>query len=152
MIRKEKLKWYEKEFEDISKELKNKDMLSHYEFLRIRNFKLRNLSAETEESVNDITKEAFKLAKDDKIEESIKELLKFNGVGIPIASTILAMKYPDKFAIIDRRVINALGRTEWLKDYLSNPATYKSYLVLLRENSKVSGKKLRDYERELFEK
>jgi endonuclease III len=152
MKREEKLKWYEKEFKEISREIKNKDKLSHYEFLRIRNFKLRNLSTETEESINKITEKAFSLAKEDKIEESIKELLKLNGVAIPIASTILAMKYPKKFVIIDKRVITALKKDEWLKDYLTNPKTYESYLILLREKSKKNNISLRDYERELFEK
>ena len=134
MDRSEKLKWYKKEFGDISNEIKNKNTISHYEFLRIRNFKLQNLSTETEENVQKITKEAFELAKEDKIEEAIKELLKLNGVAIPIASTILALKFSEKYAIIDKRVINALGKEEWLKDYLDNPATYQSYLILLREN------------------
>ncbi|MBT4377132.1 hypothetical protein HOD29_07205 [archaeon] len=152
MDRSEKLKWYKKEFGDISNEIKNKNTISHYEFLRIRNFKLQNLSTETEENVQKITKEAFELAKEDKIEEAIKELLKLNGVAIPIASTILALKFSEKYAIIDKRVINALGKEEWLKDYLDNPATYQSYLILLRENSKENNISLRDYERELFEK
>ena len=89
--------------------------------------------------------------KDDKIQEAVKQLVELDGVAIPIASTILAMKFPERYAIIDRRVITALGKTEWLKNYLNNPEIYEEYLLLLRKMAKTKGKLLRDYERELFE-
>jgi hypothetical protein len=61
------------------------------------------------------------------------------------------MKFPEKYAIIDRRVIIALDKEDWIKDYLKNPQTYEKYLLLMRDNSKSKGMKLRDYERMLFE-
>jgi adenine-specific DNA glycosylase len=151
MNRKEKLEWYKKEFEKINNEIKNKDSLSSSDFLRIRNFKLQNLSVEKEESIKNGTKKAFNLAKQNKIKEAIEELSKLNGVAIPIASSILAMKFPEKYAIIDRRVIKSLGKEEWLKDYLKNPQTYESYLIFLRNKAKEEHKSLRDVERNLFE-
>ena len=151
MNRSEKLKWYAKEFENIHKEIKNKESLSYHDFLRIRNFKLQNSSTENESNIMDITQKAFNYAKDDKIQEAVKQLVELDGVAIPIASTILAMKFPERYAIIDRRVITALGKTEWLKNYLNNPEIYEEYLLLLRKMAKTKGKLLRDYERELFE-
>jgi thermostable 8-oxoguanine DNA glycosylase len=151
MKRKEKLKWFKEEFEKIHDNINPKDSLFHYEFLRIRNFKLQNSSQENENHVEEITKEAFKLAEKDDIQGSIKLLLQLEGVAIPIASTILAMKYPDKFAIIDKRVITALGKKEWLKSYLQDPRTYEEYLLLLRKLAKERGVSLRDLERSLFE-
>jgi thermostable 8-oxoguanine DNA glycosylase len=152
MNRNEKLRWYKKEFEDISNILKQKEDLSSYDFLRIRNFKLQNSTTENEVNIKKITGEAFKLANQDKIQEAINVLLKLNGVAIPIASTILAMKYPNKFAIIDKRVIKILNKKEWLKDYLKNTQTYEDYLLLLRKLSKEKQISLRDLERSLFEK
>jgi len=35
-------------------------------------------------------------------------LFSLKGVGLPMASAILAMKYPEKYAIVDRNVIKAL--------------------------------------------
>ena len=151
MDREEKLSWYKNEFENIHESVKNMKELSYFDFLRIRNFKLQNSSTENEEHIKRITEESFELAKNDKIIEAINKLLELNGVAIPIASTILAMKFPEKYAIIDRRVIVALDKEDWIKDYLKNPQTYEKYLLLMRDNSKSKGMKLRDYERMLFE-
>ena len=62
------------------------------------------------------------------------------------------MKFPEKYAIIDRRVIMQLGRKEWLKQYSKDSAIYKEYLLLIRKKAKERGVSLRDYERSLFEK
>ncbi|MEK6888802.1 MAG: N-6 DNA methylase [Nanoarchaeota archaeon] len=136
MNRKEILRWYEKEFDKLSREISDKRELSYSDFLRIRNFKLQNSTREPEENIKIITKKAFKLAEEDKIVESISELLKLHGVAIPIASTILAMRYPNKYCIIDRIVISQLNKQSWLKDYLSNPEIYKEYLLLMRNGAK----------------
>ena len=145
-----KLRWYKGEFENISKEIKEKDFLSYFDFLRIRNFKLQNSTKEEEIRIKTVTSEDFKLAKEDKIKEAITWLVGLDGVAIPIASTILAMKYPDKYAIIDRRVIKQLGKNEWLKKYLKDAEIYEEYLLLMRK-TKPSNMSLRDYERSLFE-
>jgi len=151
MNRQEILNWYNLEFNNISKDLKNKDSLSYLDFLRIRNFKLQNSSRETQDRIISITKEAFKLAEKDEIEKSISKLLELHGVAIPIASSILAMRFPDKFCIIDRIVIGKLGKEEWLKKYLSDTKIYKEYLILMRKLSKEKRVNLRDFERGLFE-
>jgi hypothetical protein len=154
MNREEKLDWDREEFERIHDEIKDKDALSHYEFLRIRNFKLQNSTTENEEKINRITKKAFKLAeKGENIKEAIGTLSEgLNGVGVPIASTILAMKFPNLFCIIDWRVIEELGKKEEFKDYLTSPEIYEKYLMLMRKEAKSQDIKLRDFERQLFEK
>jgi len=151
MNRKEILNWYKEEFEKINKHISNKESLDYFDFLRIRNFKLQNSSRENEEQIREVTKEAFKFAKEDEIEKAISKLLELHGVAIPIASTILAMKYPDKYCIIDRIVLTNLGKEEWIKEYLSNPKIYKEYLVLMRSKAKENKMRLRDFERSLFE-
>jgi hypothetical protein len=151
MNRKEIFEWYEKEFNKINKQLVSKNHLSYSDFLKIRNFKLQNSSRETEERVISLTKEAFILAGKDKIEEAISKLLELHGVAIPIASTILAMKFPKKYCIIDRVVLTNLGKTEWLKNYLSDVEIYKKYLILMRESAIEQNMKLRDFEKKLFE-
>lgn len=151
MKRQDKLIWYKKEFESICDKISSTDCLSHYDFLRIRNFKLQNSSPEEEKNIVEHSKKAFSLANQDKIQEAVKTLLELDGVAIPIASAILAMKYPDKFAIIDKRVIKALEKQEWLKTYLKNPKTYEEYLLLLRKLAQERGLKLRELERSLFE-
>ena len=145
------LRWYAQEFGDIANELKGKDSISYLDFLRIRNFKLQTSTRESEDRIQKITTEAFSLAESDEIKEAIKKLLELHGVAIPIASTILAMRFPDKYAIIDERVLRQLGKTEWLKDYLTNPEIYEKYILFMRE-TKPEGVSLREYERSLFEK
>ncbi|MBU2053105.1 MAG: hypothetical protein KJ721_02585, partial [Nanoarchaeota archaeon] len=144
-------KWTKQEFEDIHELIKYKENLSHYDFLRIRNFKSNLFSSENEGNIKKITKESFELAKEDKIKEAVEKLLNLQGVGVPIASAILSMKFPEKFAIIDNRVIKNLGKDEWLKTYLSSPETYEKYLLLLRKESEEKSVSLREFERNLFE-
>jgi len=151
MKRQEKLNWYKKEFESINQDIETKKSLSYFDFLRIRNFKLQNSSVEEESHIEKITKDAFVLAEKDEIEGAINRLLELDGVGVPIASAILAMKYPDRFAIIDRKVIHALNKDDWLKGYINNPGIYKEYLLLMRKNAEKQGMSLRDYERGLWE-
>jgi hypothetical protein len=152
MNRQEKLKWYKEEFEEISNKIKNSEVLSHNDFLRIRNFKLQNSSAEKEEHIQEITKKAFRFAQEDKIKEAINVLLKLEGVRVPIASTFLAMRFPDKYAIIDRKVLASLNKKEWLKKYLTSAEIYEEYTLLMRKLAKEKGIKLRDFERGLFER
>jgi len=152
MIREKRLEWDKEEFEELHNLIKLNDSLSHYEFLRIRNFKLELSSRANEKDIQKITKSAFESVEKDNIIEAIKKLKELDGVGIAIASTILAIKDPDKYCIIDRKVLTNLGKKEWLKSYLSNPKIYKEYLALMVDNAKKEGKKLRDYERELYEK
>ncbi len=152
MNREERISWDKKEFEDIHEIIKNKDSLSHYDFLRIRNFKIQNSSPEKEEHIKEITKKAFEIA-DKNILAAITLLSKeLDGVGVPVASAILAMKYPEKFCIIDWRVIDELGETEKFKGYLNSPEIYERYLLLMREKAKNEKKGLREFERELFER
>ncbi|OGC79932.1 MAG: hypothetical protein A2145_05405 [candidate division Zixibacteria bacterium RBG_16_40_9] len=153
MNKKEKLKWYKEEFEKISKEINEKNSLTHHDFLRIRNFKLQNSTIEEEINIKKITSEAFILAKDDKIKEAIIKLVELNGVAIPIASTILAMKFPDSYPIIDIRVLKELNKEEWIREnkYTKNPEIYEQFVFLMRK-TKPSNKSLRDYERDLFER
>ena len=152
MSREERLEWYKKEFEKISHDINHSPSLSYYDFLRIRNYKLQNISIAEEQDIKKFTSEAFKLAEKDKIVDAIEQLIELNGVGIPVASAILAMKYPEQFAIIDRRVLQALGEGRWIKNYQKDPKIYKDYLIRVRQEARRNGMKLREYELYLFRK
>lgn len=141
--------WTKNEFDIISGTIKDKPSLSHYDFLRIRNFKLQNYIITSKEQIEDITKEAFSYAKDGNIKKAINKLVELDGVKIPITSAILAMRFPDEFAIIDRRVIQELGKSEWLKKYTTDPSIYEQYLRLMKER-KPDNLSLREFEWSLF--
>lgn len=152
MDKKEIREWTKEEFERIHKSIKNKGKLSYNDFLRIRNFKANNFTCENDKNVKKITSKAFKLAKQDRVEEAIKELIKLHGVAIPVASAILSAKFPNKYAIIDINVLRQLKKNGWIKDYRTNPDTYRKYISLMREQAKKKDLRLRDYERMLFER
>lgn len=148
-------KWFKEEFQKISKEIQGRSSISYKDFLRIRNFKIQNNSTENKENIRKITSLAFNLAQKNKIKESVEQLKKLDGVRIPIASAILAMRFPKRYVIIDRNVLLGLKKRDlcknrWLKDYTSNSAVYGEYVKLMRKR-KPKGMKLRDYERSLFE-
>ena len=150
-----KEEWLKETFDEISKDLQGKNSLSYLDFLKIRNFKLNNHSRATEEEISRITEEAFSLAKEDKISEAVKTLLKLHGVRVPVASAILAFYNKDKFAIVDNRVIKGIFKRKWidqekfnlwLNKYLTSADIYEEYILLLRKKSK----NLRELEFELF--
>lgn len=158
MTREERLEWDEKEFNKISNDLENKDFISHYEFLRIRNFKTQNSTNEDEAHIKKITEKAVGFAKKDEIKKAVSILQEeLNGVGIPVASTILAMRFSKRYCIIDRRVIEKLEKKglikkDEFKGYLTSPEIYEKYLKLMREEAKKSDKKdLREFEKSLYE-
>lgn len=57
--------------------------------------------------INDISRKAF-VEKDES--SKIKQLLELKGVGIPMASAILTIVFPDKYAVIDVRCIQMLNK------------------------------------------
>ena len=149
--------WYAREFEEINKSIRSKGNIPHYEFLRIKNYKARALSEAKKKEVEEQTKKAFKAAKKGEIETAIKALTELHGVGIATASAMLAMRYPERYAIVDKRVVNALKR-EFRSEYktgknaFKTPKGYREYLEFMRKKAKKKKKKLRVFERELFEK
>jgi len=73
--------------------------------------------------------------------EKIEKLTKIDGVGVPIASAILAMNNPNKFAIIDINVLTALEEeTGWKEDewegYKRDSEIYKKYMDIIRNKAK----------------
>lgn len=148
---KDKDKWYVEEFRKINKSISEKESLSLCDFHRIRNFKIRTLTLASEQEVEKITSEAFKLAEEDKIKEAIIKLCELSGVKIPMGSVILAMKFPLKYAIIDRHVVSALGMKEEWKKYGTDSKIYEDYILLLRKMAKDKEiENLRELELELF--
>ena len=106
----DKLKWYDEEYNRIRELINNKNTLSHYHVLRIMNFKTNVKLWEPEENIPVKTNEAFKLAEENNIKDAIGKLMNIKGVGVAIASAILALRFPDKYAIIDKTVVETLEK------------------------------------------
>lgn len=110
----EKELWYNKEFGDVHEKIKDKTQLTYCDYLRIRNYKLQLKTEVTEKDVEQATNESFN-AKD--IEGALRPLLELHGVGLPMASAILAMKDPKKFAIIDKNTLTTIKKfykVDWI--------------------------------------
>ena len=93
MSREERNKWAGREFESLSRGLKNKKYLDFHSFLRIKNFKAQAPTMESSKRVEDLTERAFALARRNRAKEAILALLELDGVGIPTASTIQKMRF-----------------------------------------------------------
>lgn len=82
--------------------------------------------------------------------EAVDVLIRLTGVGVPVASTVLTMAEPSRYAIIDYRAFRGLGAAkpelanpneyatyaeflEHYRTYLTKPAAYEFYMEHVRE-------------------
>lgn len=86
--------------------------------------------------VQNLTKIAFN-EKDEK--QKIKILCKLRGVGIPTASAILTVVFPEKYAIIDIRCLNMLREEFDQKQKIGKNVSLKTWLNYLYLMRKWSG-------------
>lgn len=131
------------------KKNRNPFYLNSAEFDEILKWKLRSQykrqekirKNNTEENINLITKMAFQLKhKDEDIETKLKinTLLLLDGVGIPVASAILTLCFPENYSVIDfrnwRQIFNSLNKKS---SFTINE--YNEYLKIIRQLSKNFG-------------
>jgi endonuclease III len=65
------------------------------------------------------------------IRSKVEALTSLNGIGVPVASTILMFIDEDRFTVIDGRAWNVLQETEYLSQELSEDPTVDEYLIYL---------------------
>jgi hypothetical protein len=114
------------------KQIRNPFYLDHNDFKEILRWKLRQQygrgkglrSKNTEEIIKKITSLALNISHEDKdyeLELRFKLLTTLRGVGVPVASAILALCFPEQYAVIDfrgwRQVFGAEKRSFTLNDY-----------------------------------
>ncbi len=110
--------------------------LTSDEFDKILKWKLRSQygrqkeirKANTEETIKTITRTAFSITHSDpeyEIELKLGILSLLKGVGIPVASAILALNFPERYTVIDYRVWRQVF--DEVKNYFSLH-DYKKYL------------------------
>jgi len=94
----------EKEFRDIAKKVREAGGYDPELILRVKNFKAQAPlePGQSWESVVEMVNEAIKEVDD--VCASLEKLCKIHGVSLPTASVLLAARYPDRFAIIDRNM------------------------------------------------
>lgn len=93
-------------------------------------------SEKNKKNVEYITKEAFKI-NDEK--DKILKLCELDGVQIPTASAILSVVFPEKYAVIDIRVLSILNEFKLIKyeeQQSITPKMWVEYLDILSNLSK----------------
>src|SRR3989344_3728775 len=91
------------------------------QFYRLKRFILKN----TDDEIKSVTKNIFNIQINDEkqlTELRLKKLDALPAVGIPVASAILAITYPEKYCVIDfriwRQIFNEKRTTFTIKNYL----------------------------------
>jgi hypothetical protein len=130
------------------KNIRDKGYLNRDEFLMITHWKsprsIRKVELNSNEVIKEITKLVFKTNNE---EVKIRILNSLDGIGIPIASAILTIPYPEKYGIIDVRAWQTLfdysKKSFNIKDWLS-------YLDKIREWGNKFDLSPRDIDKALF--
>jgi hypothetical protein len=82
--------------------------------------------------------------------EKLQILIGLDGIGVPVASTILNFIYPDKFPIMDVRVTEALCEFKYLNVKARSLKNYSRYRKVILEIVRDSGCSMREVDRALF--
>lgn len=150
--------WREDEdpyFSSISEAIQARGSISIDELRKISQGKLqgsrndRNIDRNDPANVEIQTKAAFNAATD---EEAVNILTQLSGVGVPLASTVLTVAYPDSYAIIDYRAFRGLAAAkpeiadprsegysvyadflEHFRNYLTSAEAYGYYMDHIRK-------------------
>lgn len=143
-------------FGSISTAIQSREcQLTVAELLRISRWKLQsgrndaNIKENDSETVAQRTQAALEAPTDT---EAIKTLTEISGVGVPMASTVLTVAEPSRYAIIDYRAFRGLVGAkpgimdspqyseyaeflEHFRNYLKRPESYEYYMSHVRETA-----------------
>lgn len=139
-------------FDVVGPMAKKRGYLTFDEFYKIcmwKSARQKQRYIKNKQIIEQITSEASKM-KDEK--EIIKILCdKLEGVGVPTASALLTVVFPEKYAIIDIRCLSVLREKFSLKigKYISIN-TWLKYLKIMREISKENNVTPREMDTALF--
>lgn len=140
-------------FDVVGKNIRKKGYLNFEEFYAIAMWKSPRQKQKyllNKKLVTPKTKAAFKL-KDEK--SRMLKLCELEGVAIPTASAILAVAFPDDYAIIDIRCLNALKDLKYDISTYPRINTWLQYIDIMRSIAKkYSDITPRDIDKALFAK
>jgi thermostable 8-oxoguanine DNA glycosylase len=138
-------------FKIIGPKVKEKGFLSFEDFYQIsmwKSVRQKQNYLKNKDIVEKISKKAFE-EKDEF--EKIKILCELKGVGIPTASAILTIIYPEKYAVIDIRCLETLNKIFGFKIKKSmSTNTWVNYLDIMRTLAKENNVTPRELDMALF--
>ena len=138
---------------NIHNELSNNPKLNMDDVRRVALWKLNrviNIPDELIKKLNDLATDINIKTRDKKSTEVIDELVKCEGIGFPIASTILKFLRPDIYPIIDIRAYRAL-KARKLYNSSYNLELYLNYIDEINQISKLLQIPLSSIDEQLYE-
>ena len=143
-------------FGKINRNFRENRTLSDEEFFKIIIWKSNRVKGKVLEGIRKSKKSVKQIMRDVynvKIpEEKIKILTSIKGIGLPIASAILTVCYPNKFTILDYRVWDILFKDKKVKS--KNPpktiSEYLDYVDICKNYAKKLKLSLRDFDRAMW--
>lgn len=145
-------------FNEVSKNFQKRGYLTPEEFLAIVIWKSNRAKTnvkrgieKSKKTIRTITSEVFQTKTP---EQKITALTSIPSIGIPMASAILAVCYPDDFTVADYRACEALK--SFGEEIIGNPTTkisiYFEYLEKCKKLARKYNFSLRDFDRILWAK
>jgi hypothetical protein len=109
---------------------------------------LRHYQSNDGPLVREVTALAFAARRDDL---RLRLLTLLNGVGVPVASTILHFAFPGRYAIMDVRAVTTLTHLGlWTRPVQFSVADWQVYTHLMRDHAKELGVTLRELDKALW--
>jgi hypothetical protein len=116
---------------------------------------VRHYESNDEDLVQEVTTFAFAARRDDL---KLRLLMLLDGVGVPVASTILHFAFPDKYPIMDVRAVATLTHLDlWTRPGPVQPGftgfsveDWQAYTDLMREHASRLGVTLRELDKALW--
>ena len=143
-------------FDEISANFQKKHFLTAEEFFAIVIWKSNRAKTKVLKGIKEDGRTVEKLTKDvhqeNDLEKKVEILNSVSGIGIPIASAVLTVCYPDIFTIVDYRAsqtLNELGRN-FKGDPTTSVSVYMEYVETCSQFAKKEGLSLRDTDRVLW--
>jgi len=157
------MKQYIKEYElekqllnEINRDFKKNKTLSDEEFFKIVIWKsnrakgkvLRGIK-KSRKSVKELMRKVYNVRTP---EEKVETLIKIKGIGLPIASAILTVCYPNEFTVLDYRVWDILFKDKKVnnKNLPNTISSYLDYVNVCKNYAKELNLNLRDFDRAMW--
>ena len=137
-------------FTEIGPRARKNCVLNFDDFYKICMWKSRrqkNRYLKNKNKVENISRKAFLTSDETK---KIELLCGLDGVGIPTASAILTVLYPENYSIIDIRCIETLNHLGYKMKNVMTVNNWLKYLEIMRDLAKENNVTTRDLDKALF--
>ena len=137
-------------FSVVGPQIKNRGYLTFDDFYKIAMWKSARQKPKYLQNKNDvesISRETFALADEN---EKMEKLCSLKGVGIPTASAILTIVYPENYAVIDIRCMEMLKELGYTIKKTITLNNWIKYLNIIRDIAKGNNITAREVDKALF--